>query len=796
MILKKLQLKNFKQYGSLDFDFREGLIGIVGKNGAGKSSIFEAILLCLFGSISLDKNHYKSSWVKSKESVSLELTFEVKGINWRVIREFRGKALSPKASLYNQKDEMVATDSRPVTQEIIKLLGMDKDAFTRSVFSGQKELGIISNTKGEERKRMVRRMVGLDKLDDIQKIIREDRNTLSKEVQGQQKLLLTEQELQSVESQLNNLNKESKTLGKEEEKLKSSFEKKNKKYQEAKKVFDQQSGLSRQFNQLNLELGKWEKGIEALTDNLSNKNGEVKRLSAIEKVLISIRPKVASFLEQKEQEEQFEKERLKFDQQKSFLEKQKVLLNQAKTLNEKLENIKTEFPKDFNLKKLGVEKKELLEKCKTQQEKYEIEIATLRTQKGTIQGRIEDRKNIVANIQKLGKDATCPTCLQPLITSYDETIGKLQQEINAYEQTELSKINIEIAENNEKLLAKKNEIGKLEEELNDLRNLFSQIKGCEKEIDDNQQALTNVKIEIDNFGKVNYDSDRHLVLKKQISEFQDTYIQFKSDENEVAKKTLVEEEVTTLRERISKGEQTIKDQKKAIKALNFSPEKFNEMQEKMNGLEKEKDEAQQTWQNHFQHWQEVKSKLQATQKDLDVHHKIENQIAESQASFFQLDELSGIFQTFKTQILERVRPSISHTSSQLFQKITRGRYEGITVDENFEFQILEDGEYYPISRFSGGEIDLANLCLRIGISRAIAELSGSDEGLSFLGFDEIFGSQDEDRRFEILKALDHLKEQYRQIYIVSHINAIKEHFPEILEVRKTENGSKVNWMNG
>ena len=107
---------------------------------------------------------------------------------------------------------------------------------------------------------------------------------------------------------------------------------------------------------------------------------------------------------------------------------------------------------------------------------------------------------------------------------------------------------------------------------------------------------------------------------------------------------------------------------------------------------------------------------------------------------------------------------------------------------------MEDGAYFPITRFSGGEVDLANLCLRIGISRAIAELSGSEEGLSFLGFDEIFGSQDEDRRFEILKALDHLKEQYRQIYIVSHINSIKEHFPEILEVRKTPSGSQTNWM--
>ena len=318
--------------------------------------------------------------------------------------------------------------------------------------------------------------------------------------------------------------------------------------------------------------------------------------------------------------------------------------------------------------------------------------------------------------------------------------------------------------------------------------------GSEKELIVIQNRLQNVKTEIENFGKVDYDSQEHQELKKVIYNFQNTFIQFKSDENEVAKKSIVQTEIKNFKERIAKGEQSIKEQNKAIKALKFSPEKFNQVQRKMDELEIEKEDAQNIWQQLLQQWQEVKAKFQATQKEMDAHHKIENQIAESQASFFQLDELSGIFQAFKTQILERVRPSISHTSSQLFQKITRGRYEGITVDENFEFQILEDGEYFPISRFSGGEVDLANLCLRIGISRAIAELSGSEEGLSFLGFDEIFGSQDEDRRYEILKALDHLKEQYRQIYIVSHINSIKEHFPEILEVRKTEDGSAVNWL--
>jgi len=49
MILNNLKLANYKQYAALSLDFREGLVGMSGKNGAGKSTIFEAILYCLFG---------------------------------------------------------------------------------------------------------------------------------------------------------------------------------------------------------------------------------------------------------------------------------------------------------------------------------------------------------------------------------------------------------------------------------------------------------------------------------------------------------------------------------------------------------------------------------------------------------------------------------------------------------------------------------------------------------------------------------------------------------------------------
>ena len=51
MILTNLKLENFKKYSSFEIGFDSGLIGIIGKNGSGKSTIFEAILFALYGEL-------------------------------------------------------------------------------------------------------------------------------------------------------------------------------------------------------------------------------------------------------------------------------------------------------------------------------------------------------------------------------------------------------------------------------------------------------------------------------------------------------------------------------------------------------------------------------------------------------------------------------------------------------------------------------------------------------------------------------------------------------------------------
>ena len=94
-------------------------------------------------------------------------------------------------------------------------------------------------------------------------------------------------------------------------------------------------------------------------------------------------------------------------------------------------------------------------------------------------------------------------------------------------------------------------------------------------------------------------------------------------------------------------------------------------------------------------------------------------------------------------------------------------------------------EYDMIARFSGGEQDLANLCLRIAISQVVAERSGGTQ-VNFIVLDEIFGSQDEERKELIMNTLQHLSSQFRQIFVITHVEEIKDVLPVVVSVTEKD----------
>ncbi len=800
MILRSIDLKNFKQYTDFHLDFKMGLTGIVGKNGAGKSSIFEAILLSLYGLKSKQKEFIKSSWAGKKDHVSLSLLFEQGGKVYKVVREFRGKDLQHFANIYDHNDELIATSDKEVSKAVAKLLGMDMEAFTHSIFTGQKELGQISSARKEERLKLIRRMVGLEKLDKIQQLVRSDRNELKSQIIGMENLLIDKEDVDAKTELIKEKTKEISSTKKEFKELEKTFKSFEKIYLASKKSFETQHLLQKKHLAIDFEMQKYINRLKVLEEQYDEADEQLKDLQEKQELLKDLAPKAKLHEEEKSKIDQL------VSQEQQYNHKQKLAQEKKHKLANKLEKEKSLEVLSNSLKELPKLEKQAKELVKSIEEKENLfeqlskEREQFKQKIDTLQGKIEDRNEKISTIQALGKDADCPTCLQPLVNSYDQTLEKLTQEIKQYEEKELLKLKDQILKIEKELKEIKPEIKKFQTNYNNINadlKALQQKQLLEKEVEQtilkHNEEIAKTDEQIVKIGSITFNPDELTKLRKQVTAFQQKYMAIKKLENEVEKIPVLKKKIIDITARVKKGKELITEKHGLLKALNFSQDNFDATFAKQEKDEDLKLAAQQKLTTQNEALIHAQNEVDKIKSELDSNKKNQQQIKQTVDHHQLLNELDGIFGSFKTNILDRIRPVIANTASTLFKRVTKGRYESIFVDKHFEFHIYDNGIAYPLHRFSGGETDLANLCLRIGISKAIAEISGSEE-IGFLGFDEIFGSQDDDRRDQIMQALEMLKEQYRQIYIISHITSVKEEFPNVLDVRSGDVGSVGVWL--
>lgn len=417
------------------------------------------------------------------------------------------------------------------------------------------------------------------------------------------------------------------------------------------------------------------------------------------------------------------------------------------------------------------------------------------------EGLIRDRKERLKSLTALGAGSQCPTCLQPLLDNYARAVSELEQELDRLQEGEqhTRKIRIEELSAEQKTLSeavsiRRNEEARLKEELSRLREIWRQMRREEENVVQQNNILVADQEILSKIGKVHYDKAVHEALRAWVSAHEKESVNYQSEERYLTGEfPKTETQISQTTDNLRLAEEHISRLTQETEALQFNHDRyqlasgafddfrrrFSELSERTAALGKEAIEARAAADNtlgRLDNNERIRQKIAARTEELDLLRRLDKHLTE-----------------FRTGILERVSPAISRVAGELFNRITRGKYEGIEVSDSFEFSISDNGKMYPITRFSGGEIDLANFCLRIAITRAIIELSGAGHRLEFLAFDEIFGSQDEDRRMEIMNALALLREQFPQIYIISHIESLRDYFPHLLEVQSSATGSTAVW---
>ncbi|NLB01112.1 MAG: SMC family ATPase, partial [Methanomicrobiales archaeon] len=191
MLLNKLRMRNFKRFRDQEITFQDGITGIVGNNGTGKSSIVSAILFALYGlqGTGLDGNYIVSSFAGPQDTCEVRLDFSVGGNEYAVVRKFKRRASSNlhEANLYlNQK--LLANSVQRVGDEMQRVVGMGPGDFRNTIYAGQKELLALIESRAGSRKDWFMQVLGIDylKKDSAEhlKSIIDDREGTSRELAG------------------------------------------------------------------------------------------------------------------------------------------------------------------------------------------------------------------------------------------------------------------------------------------------------------------------------------------------------------------------------------------------------------------------------------------------------------------------------------------------------------------------------------------------------------------------------------------------------------------------------------
>jgi exonuclease SbcC len=166
---RELTVRGFRSFADeTTFGFSgRGLVGIVGPIGSGKSSILDAITFALYGKTPKIERDTKSLISQRRDSLHVALSFEVDGAPWRVVRSLRrgGAAAHTLYRIDGDGEHEVTDKAREVTERITELLGMEFEAFRRSVLLAQNQFAGFLEATGTERNQVLKGVFGFDRLD-------------------------------------------------------------------------------------------------------------------------------------------------------------------------------------------------------------------------------------------------------------------------------------------------------------------------------------------------------------------------------------------------------------------------------------------------------------------------------------------------------------------------------------------------------------------------------------------------------------------------------------------------------
>jgi len=221
-MIKSIELVDFLSHSDTKLEFDNNATVFVGQNGAGKSSIIDAITFALFGEHTRKNN--KSLIRRGTNQGFTKIEFSANGKNYQALRKIdsKGTLTAQFSEDVDGKLKTIAEGERKqfdesMTEQIEKTLGIDFEKLKIASIVQQGELSSIIKAKPKEFKELLNAIIGIDRLDialsSMRTVQREFRNHI------QEKLGYDDTQIIRIESKITECKNESKNSKPRLEKL-------------------------------------------------------------------------------------------------------------------------------------------------------------------------------------------------------------------------------------------------------------------------------------------------------------------------------------------------------------------------------------------------------------------------------------------------------------------------------------------------------------------------------------------------------------------------------------------------
>ncbi len=149
------------------------LFAITGPTGAGKSSLIDALVFALYGQVPRVGKEYRQLISHQAERLSVLLEFEVGGRGYRIARSARANNGPVQVRLEHRNGkgwEPSADRVKEIEAEVVKIVGLDYDAFTRSVVLPQGQFDAFLKGEPKERRKILVALLNLGVYEDMHRI--------------------------------------------------------------------------------------------------------------------------------------------------------------------------------------------------------------------------------------------------------------------------------------------------------------------------------------------------------------------------------------------------------------------------------------------------------------------------------------------------------------------------------------------------------------------------------------------------------------------------------------------------